>query len=166
LSNEVLNWFKIYQNSENLDIFYEYRKISFGIMKYRWSPRKPVFGEISEISAEKKNPAKLSSVDWFVYKMVMESHICRICRVRSTMVASTHRLPQEHTSTLKVKFANSNFSVMPSVGWLSGQQRRTLGTTSCFQMPCPARSARTTTRLMEDRLLGMGAGTQARPIPT
>jgi hypothetical protein len=45
-----------------LDIFYEYRKISFGIRKYRWSPIKPVFGEISEISAEKKNPVADSGV--------------------------------------------------------------------------------------------------------
>jgi hypothetical protein len=29
----------------------------FGIRKYRWSPVKAVFGEISEISAGKKNPA-------------------------------------------------------------------------------------------------------------
>jgi hypothetical protein len=36
LSNEVLNWSKIYQNSYNLKAIFVYQnKISFGIRKYR-----------------------------------------------------------------------------------------------------------------------------------
>jgi hypothetical protein len=53
LTTEVLNWSVIQQNFWNLSIICENQKNSFDIKKYRWSQVKPVFGEISEISAEK-----------------------------------------------------------------------------------------------------------------